>query len=70
METEAIHEMAQNIAVIKEKIGKIEVTLEELDQDFHTIKPEYLEKLKNISQQKGKIFEKKEEFIDFLEGIE
>jgi len=65
METETIlKQIADDVADIKKRVEKIEVGIEELDTEMHEVKPEYLEKLKQID--KGK-FLSEEEFEKELE---
>lgn len=59
MKTETmLKQLAEDVAEIKEKLVKIEVTIEELDNNVHEVKPAYLEKLKRI--EKGKFLSDEE----------
>ena len=46
-----LQQIADDVADIKERIVRLETTMEELDMDFHEIRPEYLEKLKKIEKE-------------------
>lgn len=52
MASEALlQQIADDLADIKERMGKMEVVLEELDSDFHEVRPTYLQKLEAIKQE-------------------
>ena len=47
METETIlKQIAQDVTDIKNKLAKIEIDVEELDIDFHELRPEFIAKMK------------------------
>ncbi len=68
-ELKILKQVATDIELLKEKVDKIEASLDEIDDDLHEVKPEYLEKLKNIESGKfvsKKDFEKKFNVKDYL----
>lgn len=56
--------IAEDVGAMKQKIDKIEREVEELAEDLHEVRPEYLEKLKRIDSGK---FLSREEFNRRLE---
>ncbi len=67
--TEAItiQDLHQEIILLAEKIRDIEENVEEIHEDLHRVRPEYLEKLEKIKQEPGKRFSSKEDFLHYLE---
>jgi len=62
-ETELIRRMADDVASLKEQMSRIEITMNEIDQDIHKeVNPQYLKKLEKIQKQKGIRFKCAEEF--------
>ena len=67
MTTEAIiQNLQKDITIIIEKISMIESSIEEISDDLHQVKPEYLAKLKKIEKKKGKTFSTKKDFLHYL----
>ncbi|MBU2496941.1 MAG: hypothetical protein KJ767_02700 [Nanoarchaeota archaeon] len=58
MTAELMKQIAKDVGEIKEKLRNIEITIEELESDFHEVRPEYIEKLKKIDA--GKFLSEKE----------
>jgi len=51
MSEAVLQKISEDLDVLKERIGKIEDNLEEISVDIHReIKPEYVEKLQEISE--------------------
>lgn len=50
-EVQLLQQIADDIADIKGKMTRLEVTIEEIDMDLHEVKPRYLEKLKRIEKE-------------------
>lgn len=51
-EAEVLKQMAEDMAVIKEKIVRLEIFIDEIDQDLHKkINPEYAKKLRRIEKE-------------------
>jgi len=61
-----LKQIAKDITFVKERVIGIESELADLASDLEEVRPEYLEKLKKIEQQHGKVFESKEAFLSFL----
>lgn len=62
-EVELIKRMADDVATLKEQMTRIEITINEIDQDIHReVNPQYLKKLEKIQKQKGVRFKSAEEF--------
>ena len=51
IEVQLLQQIADDIADIKGRMTKLEVTIEEIDMDLHEVKPEYIEKLKRIEKE-------------------
>ena len=50
-EVQLLQQIADDIADIRGRMTKLEVTMEEIDMDLHEVKPEYIEKLKRIGKE-------------------
>jgi signal transduction protein with GAF and PtsI domain len=62
-ETELIRRMADDVASLKEQMNRLEIVINEIDQDIHReVNPQYLKKLEKIQKQKGIKFDSAEEF--------
>lgn len=61
-----LKQIAKDMTFVKERVIDIESELADLASDFEEVRPEYLEKLKMIEQQSGKVFDSKEVFLKFL----
>ncbi len=62
-EVELIRRMADDVAALKAQMTRIEITIDEIDQDIHReVNPQYLKKLEKIQKQKGVRFKSAEEF--------
>lgn len=62
-EAELIRRMADDVAALKVQMTRIEITINEIDQDIHReVNPQYLKKLEKIQKQKGVRFKSAEEF--------
>lgn len=62
-EVELIRRMADDVASLKEQMSRIEIVINEIDQDIHReVNPQYLKKLEKIQKQKGVRFKSAEEF--------
>jgi len=57
-ELKILKQVAADMETLKEKVDNIAASLDEIDEDLHEVRPEYLEKLANI--EKGKFITKKE----------
>ncbi|MBI2112904.1 hypothetical protein HYT52_05180 [Candidatus Woesearchaeota archaeon] len=70
MGTEVINlqNVQQQLSFLIEKVTKIESNIEEIHQDLHQVKPEYIEKLKEIKKGKTHHFSSKDDFKAFLEN--
>ena len=67
MTTEAIiQNLQKDITLIIEKISKMESSMEEICDDLHQVKPEYLKKLEKIKKGKFYHFENKRDFLNSL----
>ncbi|VVB88757.1 Uncharacterised protein [uncultured archaeon] len=63
VEAELIRKMADDVASLKEQMSRIEIAINEIDQDIHReVNPQYLKKLEKIRKQKGVRFNNVEEF--------
>jgi len=58
----------RDLDFIKQKIITIDNELEDISNDLHDVRPEYLEKLEKIRKGKFHKFKSKEEFSSFLEN--
>ncbi len=66
-ETELIRRMADDVAALKDQMTRIEITVNEIDQDIHReVNPQYLKKLEKIQKQKGVRFKSAEEFESYF----
>jgi hypothetical protein len=62
-EAELIRRMADDVASLKEQMSRLEIVINEIDQDIHReVNPQYLKKLEKIQKQKGIRFKNIEEF--------
>ena len=50
MEAQLLKQIAHDVGEIKQRVTRLEITIDEIDSDLHEIKPEYLEKLKKIGE--------------------
>lgn len=50
MQAQLLKQIAQDVIEIKQRVTRLETTMEEIDVDLHDIKPEYLQKLKKIDE--------------------
>lgn len=64
----ALQQVAQDLAFLKKKVVSIELELNELDYDFHTVKPSYLRKLEKIKKGKFHRYTSIDEMRKDLEG--
>lgn len=68
-ETELIRRMAVDVAVLKEQMSRIEIVINEIDQDIHReVNPQYIKKLEKNQKQKGIRFKNAEEFERYFSG--
>ena len=58
-ELKILKQVVVDLETVKEKLNKIEASLDEIDDDLHEVRPEYLENLKKIETGK---FVSKEDF--------
>ena len=66
-EAELIRRMANDMATLKEQMSRLEIAINEIDQDLHReLNPQYLKKLEKIKKQKGIRFKNTEEFDDYF----
>ncbi len=66
-EAELIRRMADDVAALKAQMTRIEITIDEIDQDIHReVNPQYLRKLEKIQKQKGVRFKSAEEFEEYF----
>ena len=56
----------KEIELIAERLRSIEENVEEINDDLHRVRPEYLQKLEKIKKGKQHHFENKKEFLHFL----
>lgn len=70
METATITllDLHKDILILMQKINKIEVNVEEINNDLHQVRPEYIQKLDQIKAGKQHHFENKTDFLNFLEN--
>jgi hypothetical protein len=62
-ETELLRRVVDDVSSLKEQMTRIEITINEIDNDIHReLNPEYLKKLEKIQKQKGIKFKNSEEF--------
>lgn len=62
-----LRRLADDVVSLKEQMTRIEITLNEIDEDIHReINPVYLEKLEKIQKQQGIKFTTAEEFDDYF----
>jgi hypothetical protein len=62
-ETELLKRVVDDVSSLKEQMTRIEITINEIDNDIHReLNPEYLKKLEKIQKQKGIRFKSSEEF--------
>ena len=66
-ETINLQNVQQQLSFLIEKVTKIESNIEEIHQDLHQVKPEYIEKLKEIEKKKGKSFTSSKAFLHYIE---
>lgn len=65
-ETELIRKMADDVVSLKEQMSRIEIVINEIDQDIHReVNPQYLKKLEKVQKQKGVRFKSAEEFEEY-----
>lgn len=70
METEVLlKQIAEDVADIKKKIVRIENGMEELDIEMHDVKPEYIERLKEIEKGKHYKFSSMDELKKLVEDV-
>ena len=66
-EAELIRRMADDMATLKEQMSRLEIVINEIDQDLHReVNPQYLKKLEKIKKQKGIRFKNTEEFDEYF----
>lgn len=68
MEQIAIQKIYEGLEFLKQKMIKIELDVEEINNDLHQVRPEYLKKLRKIKKGKFHGFDNKEDFLDFLDN--
>jgi|TARA_B100001971_G_C17936767_1_gene405548 hypothetical protein len=68
MDAEALNKIHEDLDFIKQKVIVMDNELEDISNDLHKVRPEYLEKLKKIKKGKFHSFSTKKEFLDFLEN--
>ncbi len=62
-EAEHIRKIADDVASLKEQMNRIEIAINEINQDIHReVNSQYLKKLEKIRKQKGVRFNSIEEF--------
>jgi phosphopentomutase len=62
-EIELLKRIADDVAVLKKKVEKIEILVDGIDQDLHReLNPTYVKKLKKIEKEKTISFKNMEEF--------
>jgi len=66
-EAELIRRMANDMATLKEQMSRLEIVINEIDQDLHReVNPQYLKKLEKIKKQKGIRFKSIEDFDEYF----
>jgi len=66
-ETELLRRVVDDVSSLKEQMTRIEITINEIDNDIHReLNPEYLKKLEKIQKQKGIRFKSSEEFDKYF----
>ncbi|MCZ7358851.1 MAG: hypothetical protein O8C55_02140 [Candidatus Methanoperedens sp.] len=66
-EIELLRRMMDDVASLKEQMTRIEIAINEIDNDIHReVNPEYLKKLEKIQKQKGIRFKSAEEFDSYF----
>lgn len=68
MDEITLKQIYEDLAFVKQKVINIDEELDDLSTDFHELRPEYIKKLKKIGKEKGKVFDNKEAFLDFLKN--
>jgi len=63
-----LHNLHKEMELIVERLRSIEENVEEIHDDLHRVRPEYLEKLEKIKKGKQHHFESKKEFLQFLDN--
>ncbi len=59
--------MTDDMATLKEQMSRLEIVINEIDQDLHReVNPQYLKKLEKIKKQKGIRFKIIEEFDEYF----
>ncbi|VVB56423.1 Uncharacterised protein [uncultured archaeon] len=66
-EADLIRRMADDMATLKGQMSRLEIVINEIDQDLHReVNPQYLKKLEKIKKQKGIRFKNIEEFDEYF----
>lgn len=69
MEININQELMHVINKIDHRLERIELGMQELKEEIGLeVRPEYLQKLKKIQKQKGKVFKTKEEFLSYVKN--
>ena len=68
MEANVLFKIHKDLEFIKQKVIVMDNELEEISKDLHIVRPEYLEKLEKIQQEKFHSFDSKEKLIEFLDN--
>ena len=65
-ESITLHNLHNTLMSLSEKMVRIELNVEEIHDDLHQVRPEYLQKLEGIKKEKTHHFESKDSFLHFL----
>ncbi len=68
MEATTLEQIQEDLGYIKQKITAMEEEISLLKTIEPEVREEYIEKLKRIEKQKGRVFHTKEEFLNFLKN--
>lgn len=62
-----LKQIAEDVATLKEQIVRIEIVVNEIDEDIHReVKPDYVKKLSTLRKQKGIRFKGMKNFDDYF----
>ena len=67
-ETVTLTDIHNDLEFLKQKVTDIEQELSTLRDINPEVREEYLQKLKEIEKTKGKTFDNKEDFLEYLEN--
>ena len=68
MEADILSRIYEDLSFLKEKMSVMDNELEDISNDLHRVRPQYLEKLETIRKGGFKTFNRKEKLLDFLDN--